>query len=197
MVENLEGEIWKDIEGYEGMYQVSNYGRVKNLERYSAQNHLLPEKLLSITHAAWGYCDVSLYKNGVREHKKPHRLVAEAFIPNPDNLPEVDHIDTNKDNNRADNLRWCTHQENHMNPLTRKLKHDINVGKKLTPEAIEKLSKKVEMYKDGILVHTFSSFADILRTSEELLGEKLWPHYARHVIQGKRKDYKGYIFKLA
>lgn len=184
MVKDLEGEIWKDIEGYEGMYQVSNYGRVKNLERYSYQGHLLAERLLSITHAAGGYCDVSLYKDGVREHKKPHRLVAEAFIPNPDNLPEVDHIDTNKDNNRADNLRWCTHQENHMNPLTRKLKHDIN-------------SKKVEMYKDGVLIHIFESFDDILRTSEKLFGVKLWPHYARHVIQGKRKDYKGYTFKLA
>ena len=189
-------EIWKDIEDFEGLYQVSNLGRVKSLERYSLQNHLIPEKILRTCHAQAGYVDVSLYKDGKRYHRKPHKLVADAFIPNPDNLPEVDHIDTNKDNNQVDNLRWCTHSENHLNPLTVELKRKMNLGKKLKPETIEKLSRKINVLKDGKIVYTFNSYKELDETSEETLGVKLWGIYARHVIQGKREEYHGYTFEL-
>ena len=106
-------EIWKDIEGFEGYYQISNLGRVKSLPRLSIQNHLIPEKILKTCKAQAGYLEVSLYIDGKRYHKKPHKLVADAFIPNPDNLPEVDHINTDKNNNCVDNLRWCTHIGNY------------------------------------------------------------------------------------
>ena len=189
-------EIWKDIKGFEGLYQISNLGRVKSVARYSEQNHFLPEKILSICHAIAGYTDVSLYKDGKRYHKKPHRLVAEAFIPNPNNLPEVDHIDTNKDNNCVDNLRWVTHSENHLNPLTVKKKKEMLTGRHLPKEQVEKMSTKVNVFKDNKLVHTFPSFNEMERSSKEILGKKLWGIYAKQMINGKRDEYNGYTFSI-
>ena len=109
-------EIWKDIKGYEGLYQVSNLGNVKSLPRlliYSdGQRHYYKEKILRCIKKPSGYCFVNLYKDNVSKHKHIHRLVAEAFIPNPDNLPVINHKDKNPLNNRADNLEWCTQQYN-------------------------------------------------------------------------------------
>lgn len=100
-------EIWKDIKGYEGLYQVSNLGRIKSLG--NLQNR--KEKLLKVN-IYNGYCIVYLYKNNKKKSYLCHRLVAEAFIPNPDNLPQVNHKDENKLNNRVDNLEWCTSKYN-------------------------------------------------------------------------------------
>lgn len=99
-------EIWKDVEGYEG-YQVSNKGRVKSLNF----RHTGKERILK-SNPDGGYCLVSLYRNGKRTSKKIHRLVATAFIPNPENKPEVNHINHNKRDNRASNLEWVTSEEN-------------------------------------------------------------------------------------
>lgn len=108
-------EVWRDVVGYEGLYQVSNLGRVKSFHRYKDGMIVKP----AIT--SKGYCRVDLQKNSQkRKVSKVHRLVAQAFIPNPENKPEIDHIDGNKQNNRADNLRWCTHKENQNNPVTKK-----------------------------------------------------------------------------
>ena len=122
-------EIWKDIKGYEGIYQVSNLGRVKALERtwYSGRNgctkrtkpeHIMKYRLAKNT----GYCLLKLVKNGVEKHVFVHRLVAETFIPNPNNLPEVNHIDGNKENNCVDNLEWCTEKENISHAIKNKLR---------------------------------------------------------------------------
>lgn len=96
-------EIWKDIKGYEGLYQVSNLGRVKSLGNLQNKK----EKLLK-TNICNGYYAVYLYKNSKKKICLCHRLVAEAFIPNPKNLPFVNHKDDNKLNNRMDNLEWRT-----------------------------------------------------------------------------------------
>lgn len=90
-------EIWKDIEGFEGLYQVSNMGRVRSLRR----NIILKNRITS------GYEMVLLYTNNIRKNYLVHRLVAHAFIPNPNNLPQVNHKDENKTNNCVDNLEWC------------------------------------------------------------------------------------------
>lgn len=95
-------EIWKDIKGYEGLYHISNLGRVKNA------NGLI----LSSANNGKGYCIVSLYRNGKQKTHRIHRLVAIAFIPNPNNLPEVNHKDEKKENNEVSNLEWCTHDYN-------------------------------------------------------------------------------------
>lgn len=110
-------EIWKDISGYEGVYQVSNWGNVKSLERSvnikSSSKKLFPvkEKILTPSKNT-RYCFVTLRKNKKSYRHSVHRLVAEAFIPNPLNLPEVNHKDENKRNNSVDNLEWCTPKYN-------------------------------------------------------------------------------------
>ena len=121
-------EIWKDIEGYEGLYQVSNQGRVRSLDR--CVNHggrsnkglsLKKGKILSQGKDGNGYPSVMLSKNSKTKRRHVYRFVAELFVPNPYNLPEVNHKDENKMNSCADNLEWCTRSYNNSyNGLAKK-----------------------------------------------------------------------------
>lgn len=105
-------EIWKDIEGYEGFYQVSNLGRVKSLRGWSGNKYIQREKILGQHKNDKGYLSVTLIKNREIGYRRVNRLVAKAFVPNPQNKEQVNHIDGNKENNIADNLEWCTCKEN-------------------------------------------------------------------------------------
>ena len=100
-------EIWKDIKGYEGIYQVSNLGKVKSLN-YKRGKH---EKEIKQALNSRGYLEVGLFNGKVKTHRV-HRLVAQTFIPNPENKDEVNHIDGNKKNNAVSNLEWNTSKEN-------------------------------------------------------------------------------------
>ena len=112
----MEEEVWKPIKNYEGLYEVSNMGRVKNLN-YKGSGK---EKILKNIKRREGYLMVILTKNGKRRGFLVHRLVAEAFIPNPEGKPCIDHINTIRNDNRIENLRWVTYKENNNNPLTKK-----------------------------------------------------------------------------
>ena len=105
-------EIWKDIEGYEGIYQVSSEGRVKSIKRNLIMKQQ-PDKC--------GYLRVGLYDPNIKKYRSciVSRLVAKAFIPNPQNKPCVDHINAIRNDNRVENLRWVTNKENSNNPLTK------------------------------------------------------------------------------
>lgn len=100
-------EIWKDIEGFEGFYQISNAGRVKSLCQ-PKQYHKPKENILKPSISNTGYYQVTLYKNTKRKKFLVHRLVALAFIPNPNDYPHINHKDENKLNNSVENLEWCT-----------------------------------------------------------------------------------------
>lgn len=102
------GETWKDIKGYEGLYQVSNFGRLKTLH-YKGSNK---EKILKYGKSSNGYLLATLYKEKHKKVYKIHRLVAKAFISNPENKPQVNHIDGCKQNNNVLNLEWVTCKEN-------------------------------------------------------------------------------------
>lgn len=101
----MNNEIWKDIEGYEGLYQVSNKGRVKSF--HSGEGKIMKPG----THPL-GYKSVTLFKDKKGKVAKVHRLVAQAFIPNPENLPVINHKDENPSNNNVENLEWCTQKYN-------------------------------------------------------------------------------------
>ena len=142
-------EQWKDIEGYEGLYQVSDMGNVKSL---------VSNKNLKPYTTSFGYLQVNLSKDGKKKTFKVHRLVARAFIENPENKEEVDQIDTNRTNNRVTNLRWVTRKENQNNPLT---KERIKTANKLTqPLAITKTGKKVMCITTGEVFNSAREAAD-------------------------------------
>ena len=105
-------EEWKNIIGYEGLYEVSSYRRVRSLNRYVEYSNgricLHKGKVLSPAKNRYGYLAVVLSCNGKQKTITVHRLVAQAFLLNPDNLPEVNHLDEDKTNNSVDNLEWCT-----------------------------------------------------------------------------------------
>jgi len=101
-------EEWKDISGYEGLYQISNYGNVRAIN----YNHTGRTKDMRLCNSSFGYSQICLTKNNHKSTKKVHRLVAEAFIPNPNNYKAVNHKDENKKNNHVDNLEWCSAKYN-------------------------------------------------------------------------------------
>lgn len=134
-------EIWKDVQGYEGLYQVSNLGRVKSLVR---EHYCKKERILTNVKLPNGYIYVRLCKDGKGKNVRVHRLVAVAFIPNPENKTEVDHINAIKTDNSVNNLRWASHKENIRNPLNMVHligKNNPMFGKKHSEETKEKIRK--------------------------------------------------------
>lgn len=107
---DASNEIWKPVVGFEDSYEVSNMGRVRSKEKKFLNGVVYPPKLIFISNTT--YATVQLWKNGKATNKLVHRLVAEAFLPNPNNLPEVDHKDDDLHNNRLDNLQWMTASAN-------------------------------------------------------------------------------------
>lgn len=109
-------EEYRQIKGYEGLYEVSNMGNVLSLSRKTkgrwGKDKTSPGRLLKLDKSGLGYARISLSKNGVTKKYHVHRLVAEAFIPNPDNKPCVNHLDNSRDNNVVSNLEWATHADN-------------------------------------------------------------------------------------
>ena len=165
-------EIWKDIEGFEGLYQVSNLGNVKSLVD---SNGVSREKIRKPSICSNGYLQVILYKNKTIKHFSVHRLVAIAFIPNPNNLPCVNHIDECKTNNVASNLEWCTHKEN------------INYGSR-NERASKAISKKVGAFKNGELVLTFPS-------TREAGRQGFCQFSVSACCRGERNSHKGYEWR--
>lgn len=161
-LENIENEIWRDIEGYEGLYQVSNLGRVKSLGNDKTKK----EKILSQYENKNGYLYVNLCKDGKMKTFRVHRLVANAFIPNPNGYRCVNHKDEDKTNNCVDNLEWCTHQYNNTfgTRIARAVAHtDYKaIGRKNAEKLTNGVrSKQVYQYSlGGILVAIWDSIRE-------------------------------------
>lgn len=161
-------EVWKDIDGFEGLYQVSNYGRVKNIKT---------EKVLTNVLHHSGYVMVGLPKNKRVKCFNVHRLVAKAFLPNPQNLPCVNHKDENKQNNFVENLEWCTQQYNNT------------YGTRIEKARIG-ISKKVLQYDlDGHFIHTWESLTEasrVLNISKSAISQ---------CCTGQHRYAGGYVWK--
>lgn len=153
-LKNFSGEIWRDIAGYEGLYQVSNFGRIKSFSRNKS-------KILSNRKAPTSiYARIILSKNGITKTLSIHRLVAEAFIPNPENKPQVNHIDGNKFNNHVENLEWATASENTQHAfntgLATALRGSQNGAAKLTAEQIAEIRASYIPYDENFGVNALS-----------------------------------------
>lgn len=152
-------EIWKDIPGYEGLYQVSNLGEVRSLPRYEKDKNEKVYKrkgvILNKTKTTTGYYKVELCKNGTKKSLKVHRLVALAFIVNTFNKPFINHKDGNQLNNVVDNLEWCTQSENvqhaHdiglINDVQNQLDHNEVIREYLNNSKTEEVCKKFNISK--------------------------------------------------
>ena len=140
-------EIWKDILGYEGRYQVSNWGRVKSLNYRRTGK----EKILKAGASGDGYLQVTLSKDGKRKQPLVHRLVATAFCENPHGFKEVNHINEDKSDNRADNLEWCSRSYN-CSYNDRAKKAGKKTGKKLSKPVIA-IDKRTGLIVEFVSAH--------------------------------------------
>ena len=178
-------EQWKDVSGYEGLYQVSNLGNVKALEREvlgkDGKIYHYKERILKSFYNDTGYLHVALHKNGKRKTCKVHRLVAQAFIPNPNNLPIINHRDENKSNNLYTNLEWCDH------------KYNTNYGTR-TERWREHNKDKHERQQKKVLNVTTGEIFNSLKEVEEKLEI---PHSnVSKCCHGERKTAGGYEWQF-
>ena len=164
-----EQEVWKPVVGYEGIYEVSNFGRVLSLDRLVPlrNNAIRPTKGRIITPCLKpnGYLYITLKRDGRQKMRFVHRLVAQHFLDNPDNKPEVNHIDFDKTNNKADNLEWCSKSENalhnilHNKARQRLTKEDVlEIRRRKTSG--ESCKAVYDSYKERV---SFSAFAKAYR----------------------------------
>lgn len=183
-IECLEGELWKDIKDFDG-YQISNMGRIRSLDRKVAvgvHKREIVGLILKTNKDKDGYECVTLKSGGKSYRKKVHRLVAEAFIDNPDNYPCIDHINGIRDDNRAENLRWCTVKMNSSFELalenrSKAIKNSYIKNpslRKVRAETFRKsLSIRVEVFRNGVSLGVFNSqkeAADFLGIRQSLIS---------------------------
>ena len=189
-LDDLPEEEWRDIKDFEGLYQISNYGRVKSLGRFikfCGKEKYIPQIIRKNGNDKNGYQILPLNKDGKKYVKKIHRLVAQAFIPNPENKPCVNHKDTNVKNNTIGNLEWCTILENsqyccklgnHYNPSLGKLRGDNPLSKKV-----------IQKDKNGNIINVWNcaeDVADVLGVNRRSVGK---------CCRKEIKTLKGFIFE--
>lgn len=174
-------EVWKDIEGYEGLYQVSNLGRVKSLERIDRLERKVKERMLSIRDNGTGYKFVDLHKNNKAKRFYVHRLVASTFIPNPEYKPEVNHLDGDKANNVVFNLCWSTRKEN--------LRHAANTG--LTKRGDQNKLTKIKDADVLFIRENYEAYNEDYNA--EALAKKFetTENYIKGIVYGKKRKYVG------
>ena len=177
----MKNEIWKDVAGYEGLYQVSNQGRVKSLERkvkhWRGGERIQKERILKPYINRYGYLLVVLCAGGKQKTLNVHRLVCEAFHENPDNKPQVNHINEDKADNRACNLEWTTAMEN------------SNFGTR-NERMAKALSKPIGQYtRAGELVKTWPSLTEIGKQTGFSIGN------ISQAANGRLKTAYGFIWK--
>lgn len=176
------GDVWRDVIGYEGKYQVNTKGEIRSLN-YGRMNKIC---LLKPYLGNRGYLSVVLSKGNKTKIKMVHKLVAESFIPNGDNKPFIDHINNIKTDNRVENLRWVTHKENMRNPLTRKRFSESAKKRPISENALKNWQKRIYCKE---LNKTFDS---ITQASKEL---NIPISCICRVCSGNRPHTRGYHFE--
>lgn len=170
-------EIWKNIKGYEGLYQVSNLGRIRKIVLQSVLND--------------GYKCFNLIKDNNKKIMKVHRAVAEAFIPNPKNKPQVNHIDGNKQNNNVSNLEWVTASENMIHAIKTGLVPNKSIKEKRIRRNLNFKDTRIYQYdKNNYFIKEWRSIQEAANHYNINLGNM------SKCCRGKRKTAGGYIWKL-
>lgn len=184
----MQEEIWKDIKGYEGFYQVSNLGNVKSLERTVKTKtcvRFFKGKMLKTSKNRDGYIQIYLKS----KYHSVHRLVAEAFLPNPNSCPQVNHIDGNKENNNVNNLEWCTASYNLKEAYRIGLKKPTyaNLGKTGKQNATSKMTYQFDT--NGNFIKSYESVREAYRQTG------IYDRCISDCCLGKQKTAGGYIWK--
>ena len=183
----MKTEIWKDIEGFEGLYQVSNLGRVRSLGRTIMRGtrygtiapYTIKPRVLMPKICQGGYYQVGLFPmEGKATPAKVHRLVAKAFVPNPDNLPEINHKNEDKSDNRAENLEWVTHIDN------------CRYGTRNQRGGEKKSKAVIQMDMDG---NTISEYPSVIEAQRATGTNR---YQIRMCCNGKYKTAGGYRWKF-
>ena len=196
-------EIWRDVKGYEGLYQVSNLGRVKSLERFiktrknknGMNGYIHKQESIRIpTKDYKGYLRLNLYKEGKQKPFRVHRLVAQAFIPNPNNLPQVNHKDENKENNCITNLEWCTNEYNHNYGTRNKRVAEKQKGRKIPFEQIKNKIAVLQINKDtNEVIRKYDS----IKEAQICCGVKTHYSHIGECCKGERKTAYGFKWRYA
>ena len=164
-------EIWRDIKNYEGLYQVSNLGRVKSLN----YRHTGREQILKPIKYNNDYLRINLWKNNKMKTHTIHRIVAQTFLDNPNNYPCINHIDENKTNNNITNLEWCTHEYNN------------NYGTRIQ-RTVESNSIPIYCLETNKIYKSAKECAKELKLSRENIV---------NILKGRQKQAKGYTFRYS
>jgi len=187
-------EVWKPVVGYEGLYEVSNLGRVKSCTKTVYRDRRGPitfqEKIMKPTVTYKGYLTIDLRNHGRRKGGFVHRLVAKAFIENPENKEQVNHINGNKKDNRVENLEWATNQENMV--------HAYKLNLKTSDAAAEARRQKIEQLDmKGNIVNSFNSIKEAYEITKinnisavcRGVREKAGGFYWKYADEGKGSDF--------
>lgn len=176
-------ERWKSVNGYEGLYEISNFGNVKSLKRTVVDcrgfNKTISEKVLKHRRHNHGYRYITLCRPGDYHNKLVHRLIAEHFIENPQNKPHINHINGNKADNRLENLEWCTQSENNQHAVDTGLisrTGEKNGRAKLTPEAVKYIKEKYQWHGYWNQERLADKFGVTATTIGGVVLGKTWTH---------------------
>jgi hypothetical protein len=181
-------EEWKPIPSYEDSLMVSSFGRVKSLSRYvkrsdTGRNIWVEGRVLTSQVNKNGYVYLRVSVNGLKVTIRPHRIIAQLWIPNPENKREVNHVDGNKQNNAVSNLEWVTPSENQ--------KHAIDNGLKVTKKGSEssRFKRSVDVFKNGEYITTLNGNSEMTEFGVDY-------RMISACLRGKRNQHKGFTFKV-
>ena len=195
--------VWKDVVGYEGLYQVNNIGEVRSVDRLvncCGGERTVGARVLKQSRVHYGYPAVRLCRNNICKTFLVHRLVAEAFIPNPNKLPCINHKDANPKNNCIDNLEWCTHKYNSNYPICKERQHNAMLHRyEEDPDFLEQCKQRLDKFhklrcKKVCQIDLRGNLIKIWDSTASTLSGGFIPNDVGQCANGKRKTHRKFVW---